>query len=349
MPDPSPAADVRPAEQLLVEAVPRVAAARIYCTSVGRAQFAAAVAMRCPDTRVCCGFLDLYQAQQAAKAHSPRPNLAFVCQADLPDTEFDLVAYPLPAQGDAELTRDFLQAGCRALPPGGELWAATDNPHDRWLHGEMGKLFDKVTCDRATTGVLYRAVKTQALKKIKDFTCRLAFRDRGLLIHAVSRPGVFSHRRLDTGARALIETLEVRPGERVLDLGCGSGVVTLAAAHRTENVHVLAVDANPRAVQCTVWGAERNGLSNVQVRLDADATCDVPASYDLVVANPPYFSRHRIAELFLAGADRALKPGGRFLVVTKEPVWFCQAMTLRFHDVLLTETRGYFVLSGRRP
>jgi 16S rRNA (guanine1207-N2)-methyltransferase len=333
----------------LVEAVPRVAAARVYCTSVGRAQFAAAVAAQRADTRVCCGFLDLYQAQQASKAHLPRANLEIICQADLPDREFDLVAYPLPAQGDAELTRDFLQAGHQALQRGGQLWAATDNPHDRWLHGEMGKLFDKVSCDRATTGVLYRAVKTQALKKIKDFTCPLAFRDRGLLVHAVSRPGVFSHRRLDTGARALIETMEVRPGEWVFDLGCGSGVVALAAALRADNVRVLAVDSNPRAVQCTAWGAERNGLSNVQVRLDADANCDIPAAYDLVVANPPYFSRHRIAELFLAGADRALKPGGRVAVVTKEPAWFHQAMTPRFHDVRVTETRGYCVLSGRRP
>ena len=338
----------RPSEQLLIDALPSADAARVLCTSLGRAQFAAAVASRFETTQVCCHFLDLYQAQQSQQSCLGASNLDIICQADLPVAEFDLVAFPLTAQGDAELTRDWLQAGHQSLRLGGSLWASTDNPTDRWLQAELTRLFDKVTRDRADSGVLYRAVKTGPLKKVKNFACQFAVRDRGQLLQVMSRPGVFSHRRIDTGARALIEGMEVRPGNRVLDLGCGSGVVSLAAAVRAEDVQVLAIDSNPRAVQCTERGAALNGLSNIRVVLDADAVGDAPGCYDLALANPPYFSRYRIAEIFLNGAARALKPGGTVIVVTKDADWYCEAMTTEFLDVEVAAARGYFLVSGRR-
>jgi 16S rRNA (guanine1207-N2)-methyltransferase len=169
------------------------------------------------------------------------------------------------------------------------------------------------------------------------------------LLQVVSRPSVFSHRRIDTGARALIDTMEVGPGQRVLDLGCGSGVAALAAAVRAPGVEVLAVDANPRAVECTERGAALNGLTNVRVRLDAEAQCDAPGTFDLVLANPPYFSRHRIAEVFLDGAGRALKPGGTVLIVTKGADWFTETMRRRFRAVSVATARGYSLVSGRQP
>ena len=51
-------------------------------------------------------------------------------------------------------------------------------------------------------GAVYVATKTEPLKKIKNFECEFAFRDRGRLIRAVSRPGVFSHRSIDAGCEA---------------------------------------------------------------------------------------------------------------------------------------------------
>src|SRR5207302_6985060 len=140
------------------------------------------------------------------------------------------------------------------LIDGGRLLAATSSCDDQWLHGEMRKLFDKVTRRPLEEGVLYLAAKTAPLKKRKNFECEFAFRDQGRLIKAVSRPGVFSHRSLDAGARALVNTMTVRPGDHVLDLGCGSGVVALAAAARAENVAVVAVDSHARAIECTARG-----------------------------------------------------------------------------------------------
>ena len=69
-----------------------------------------------------------------------------------------------------------------------------------------------------------------------------------------------------------------------------------------------------------------NGISNLDVRLSTAESHDrgeIPAAeFDLVLANPPYYSNFRIAELFAACAARALKPSGTALFVTKRTDWY---------------------------
>jgi 16S rRNA G1207 methylase RsmC len=159
---------------------------------------------------------------------------------------------------------------------------------------------------------------------------------------------VFSHRRLDLGARTLINAMEIRPGMRVLDIGCGSGVVGFAAALRSENVSVLAVDSNARAIDCTIRGAIRNNLTNVETLLNASGECGEPRTFDLVLGNPPYFSNYRIAEIFLEAARRALKPGGEVLMVTKTPNWFLEHMPRYFQHVEERPAKNYSSVAGRQ-
>ena len=123
---------------------------------------AAALAARWPSAHVVCNFLDLYQADQSRQQNEGIGNLTILCQADVPDeppTPFDIVAFPLQSAGDAELTRDFLQAGHERLREGGQMWVSTDNPRDRWLDDEFRKLFPKVTMVRYPDGIVYSAAK----------------------------------------------------------------------------------------------------------------------------------------------------------------------------------------------
>lgn len=337
------------AERLLIEAIPEIHERQILCTTLGRAQFAAEIAAAYPDARVCCHFLDIFLADESRAMHGAGGgNLSMVCAADFPDAEFDLVAIPVSTAGDAELTRDLLQAGHQALPQGGRMLASTWNRDDQWLHGEMRKLFPKVTRRATDRGVLYLATKTAPLKKVKVFTSEFAFRDHGRLIKAVSRPGVFSHRSIDAGARALLNTMVVEDGFHVLDIGCGSGVVGLAAAFRAEGVTVVGVDSNARAVQCTQQGAVLNALTNVTTCLNADGDCGEAGTFDLVLGNPPYFSDFRIAEIFLQAACRALKPRGRVLMVSMNSTWYEQRFGELFDDVRMHAHKAYVVAEGRQ-
>ena len=201
---------------------------------------------------------------------------------------------------------------------------------------------------RKVQGTVYFATKVNPLRKIRDFDCEFAFRDRGKLIYAYSRPGVFSHRHIDPGARALMNIMEVKPGMKILDLGCGAGTVSLAAAFAAENVALHAVDSNARAIQSLERGIAKNEAPGVTYALDADGASPASDEFDLALANPPYFSNYAIADLFLDTAHRALKPKSKVLIVTKTPNWFVERMPLWYADVEVGEVNGYWIVTGRK-
>ena len=93
-------------------------------------------------------------------------------------------------------------------------------------------------------------------------------------------------RAFGTGAhpttRACLELLSLLPPSSLLDAGCGSGVIAIAAALLGFEP-VIAVDADPVAVEVTEENAARNGVRIDTRRLDALA--DPLPSADLVVAN----------------------------------------------------------------
>ena len=334
-------------EQLLMESLPRIEGPRVLTTTLGRGQLAAACAAVDPSRRIVCHLFDVYHADQT-RQHLDGSNITIHCAADFPAGEVDAVAIPIDRQGEAELTRDLLQSGHELLALAGHLVAATNNPRDRWLADEFDKLFGKFRRDEFPTGVVYSGRKDAPLRKRKNFACEFAFRDQGRLIKAYSRPGVFSHRSLDGGARALLNTMRIRPGDRVLDVGCGSGTVAFAAALRERDVSVLGLDSHTRAIECTEHGAALNGLTSVSTRLTASGETDAPGTFDVVTANPPYYSGYRISEIFLQSALAALRPGGHVYLVTKHSDWYAERMPHLFQKVVVREHKRYFVVEGRK-
>jgi 16S rRNA G1207 methylase RsmC len=341
----------RPAEQLLIDYLPKLKGERVLCTTLGRAQLATAIGDANPQAKVVCWFLDLFAQQQSAQQIGSRPeNFQLLCQADPPTAssqqqseKFDLACLPFQRQGEVELVRDQLQIAHDRLDIGGTLVASTDNADDHWLHDQLKLLFDKVSRYAVTGGAIYAAVKQRPLKKLKNFACEFAFRDNERLIHLRSRPSVFSHRSLDTGARALIESMPLAAGQRVLDIGCGSGAVALAAALRMEGITAHAIDSNPRAIEAVQWAAAKNGASQVTASLDCDGSTLEPQTFDLALGNPPYYSNFRLAEVFIEIACRALKPTGELFLVTKMPDWYQRHLERWFGHFEQTTARQFQV------
>lgn len=339
------------AERLAVNACAEVTGQRVLCRTVGRAQCAAFLAQTLPQAEVVCHFLDLYPADDARDLTQSLSNLSIICTPDFPDRELDLCVLPFTKGGEAELSRDWMQQGFDRLVVGGQLIVTTDNPKDVWLHHELEKLGRNLDRTPKRHGVVYRLKKLKPLKRMRDFSCQYAFRDGENLIQVFTRPGVFSHRRLDVGARALLEGMTVEPGNAVLDIGCGCGAVGLAAARRASGVRVHALDSNARAVECTLTGAGLNGITDLTAALTAtgDLTCDGQdrtGTFDVAVGNPPYFSHFQIAEIFLQTALRGLRSGGKISMVTKHQEWLIARMQQLFDDVTAQEIRGYAVVRG---
>lgn len=124
-----------------------------------------------------------------------------------------------------------------------------------------------------------------------------------------------------------------RPRDRVLELGAGCGVIALMIAAIARPREVIAVELQPRMAEMAERNARLNGLANlrcVQADLRARKIAGiVPASFDLVVANPPFHARHAGRESpdhgrraarggsgaslgdFVAAARRYVRNGGR--------------------------------------
>ena len=77
----------------------------------------------------------------------------------------------------------------------------------------------------------------------------------------------------------LIESLDVVPGEKVLEVGCGSGVVSIHCAKN--GCDVTAVDVNPRAVELARRNAGANGADIPVFEVDC-TSCSVSESADAV-------------------------------------------------------------------
>ena len=146
---------------------------------------------------------------------------------------------------------------------------------------------------------LMRLYGPWALRRIRR---RRSWRWRGLTLDVpigVFHPGLFF------SSAVLAAEIERMPlgGRSVLDVGCGTGVLSLAAA-RAGGV-VTAIDINPHAVHTTIENAAANGLT-VEVLLSDLFAGLRDRHFDLVVANPPYFAKDPADDAeraWFAGAD----------------------------------------------
>ncbi|HEY88243.1 MAG TPA: class I SAM-dependent methyltransferase [Thermoflexia bacterium] len=133
----------------------------------------------------------------------------------------------------------------------------------------------------------------------------------------ISSEGVFAHGRLDAGAAALIAGMQIEAGSRVLDLGCGTGLVGLAALR--QGADVTLVDVSARAVAATRRTLAVNGYPDALVYLSVGSAAVAGQIFDTVITNPPFHSGHEmdfeIAQLFIAETAQILRPGGALYLV----------------------------------
>jgi len=96
--------------------------------------------------------------------------------------------------------------------------------------------------------------------------------------------GMGDHPTTQLTMRAMLDEIATRgPSVRVLDVGCGSGVLAIAAALRGASP-VVAVDISTAAVEATNANASANGVGDA-VTVSTTPLADVHATFDIVVAN----------------------------------------------------------------
>jgi ribosomal protein L11 methyltransferase len=144
--------------------------------------------------------------------------------------------------------------------------------------------------------------------------------------------------------RLCLEWLEhtVTPGASVLDYGCGSGILGIAAA-RLGATDVLGVDIDPQAVTAARNNAARNGVS---ARFD-DSTVKLDGQFDLVVANILSNPLKALAPAICAH----VRPGGRLALsgILSAQAEELMAAYAPWIPLTLADTReGWVCLAGKK-
>lgn len=158
--------------------------------------------------------------------------------------------------------------------------------------------------------------------------------------------GVFSKDRFDYGTRVLLENIDINNlCGKVLDLGCGIGVVGVILGTINKKISIDMVDVNERAVEL----AKENILSNkIEANVFISNVYDkVTSKYDCIITNPPIRAGKNVVRKFLLEAKDHLTDNGILYFVMRKDHGV-KSMIKELEDIynvkIIDRDKGFYVI-----
>lgn len=175
---------------------------------------------------------------------------------------------------------------------------------------------------------------------------------RGIHFEFLTASGVFSKKRVDLGTRLLIESMVLPQEGYVLDIGCGYGAVGIAAATFNPNLRVIMVDVNERAVRLARQNAEKNHVSNVEVRRGYLYEPVKDLVFSCVLSNPPVSAGMETVKAIISEAPEHMASKALFQMVVKSKIGGKRLLMVfeeAFGNIeVLARKSGYRVLMSKK-
>lgn len=273
-----------------------------------------------------CSWSDSLLAHRAAeenlRANQIDRPLEKLASTDTPSDVFDLILIRVPKT--TALLEDQLARLRPCMTSDTVIVAAAMIKHlQKSAFTCMEHYLGKVTTSLAVKKARLLFVSLDESLPVKHSPYPDEFTDTETAITLLNHANVFSRGQLDHGARFLISQFGDLPlVDRVVDLGCGNGVLGIKLQERMPVSSVQFIDESYSAVASAQLNHERHfrGQSVHADFLVADALEQGrPDSADLVLCNPPFHQQHvlgdQIARSMFAGSHRCLTQGGEIRVV----------------------------------
>ncbi|EHX9695687.1 16S rRNA (guanine(1207)-N(2))-methyltransferase RsmC [Salmonella enterica] len=151
-------------------------------------------------------------------------------------------------------------------------------------------------------------------------------------------PGVFSRDGLDVGSQLLLSTLTPHTKGKVLDVGCGAGVLSAALASHSPKVRLTLCDVSAPAVETSRATLAANGLEGEVFA--SNVFSEVKGRFDMIISNPPFHDGMQTsldaAQTLIRGAVRHLNSGGELRIVANAFLPYPKILdeTFGFHEVI---------------
>lgn len=167
-----------------------------------------------------------------------------------------------------------------------------------------------------------------------------------LTLHA--HDSMFSPNAPDRGTLAMLQCTEIKSGDKVLDLGCGTGIVGIYAAKLIGGENVVMTDCSPVCAEYAKRNTELNGVPEITVCCGDGYQNVIGGDFTLILSNPPYHTDFSVAKAFIEGGFRRLALGGKMVMVTKRLDWYKNKLTKVFGGVRVRELDGYFIFTAEK-
>ena len=171
---------------------------------------------------------------------------------------------------------------------------------------------------------------------------------KGVELRLRTTPSLSSPRAVDAGTLAMLSCVDFGPEDKVLDLGCGYGVVGLVAAKLGRADRVYLLDKDPSAVEIATINLAANDAGGATVVLSDGFRSFFETGFDKILCNPPYQADFAVPKHFIEKGFNRLVVGGSLFMVTKRELWYRNKITSVFGGVRVSEVGGYFVFEATR-
>lgn len=151
----------------------------------------------------------------------------------------------------------------------------------------------------------------------------------GEKIQFYSLPGVFSADRVDKGSSLLIDNFPVLTGMKVMDFGCGYGIIGIAAS-LSNTSHVDMIDSNSLAIASSLKNVNTRECRNISVMISDGLSAVANQEYHYVITNPPFHVArdvdYSVTKKFLVDCHNILYPQGKLLLVANQFIRYDELM-----------------------
>lgn len=159
---------------------------------------------------------------------------------------------------------------------------------------------------------------------------------------------VFSPKAIDLGTLAMLNSVIFNKEDRVLDLGCGYGVVGIFASKVTDGCFVVMSDIDETAIKLSKENVILNDAENIEL-FQSDGLTNIPYdNFSIILSNPPYHSDFSVAKKFIETGFKKLIKGGKMVMVTKRKEWYKNKLSSVFGGVKIKEENGYFIFIAEK-
>ncbi|MFT2089407.1 methyltransferase [Paraglaciecola sp. 2405UD69-4] len=287
-------------------------------------------------------YFDVYQTSSAQDRSS-----SHLFAASYPtDAKFDGAVIYMPKSKDQAKMLIANVAAC--LKADGDLLLVGEN---KGGVKSAAKLLETVSTqvnkiDSARHCALYAAKVDKEIKpfELQSWQKTFDISEAGVQYKVCSLPGVFNHGAVDNGTKILLNSDIEVPNGRILDFGCGAGVIGCFLGMKNPKSKVVMSDVSALAIHCSKESAR---LNNLEVEVVAsNGLSELQGKFVSVFTNPPFHTGiqtdYSVSETFISQIKQYLVQDGSLNLVANKFLRYSELLEKRFKLVTLIKQTTQF-------